>query len=273
MRVPILVSVITPVLNGEEHLEECIVSVLKQTYPYIEHIFADGGSSDRTLPLLEYFHQLYPDRIRYYSEPDSSGGEAANRTILKAKGEIIGFLGADDTYPVDAIQTAVDLFEDKVYFLFGSCNHMKNGKIFRTILARQPKKDELINGRFYLYGPAMFCRRELFDKIGLFSTSERYAAASDIDFLIRVSKKYHLYHTTKVLANFRTRIWLLNGKSWERSKAVLKAVYNITRDYGGKLTWSARVYSIACMIDFFRPILQPLYTLVDKYLMFRERKK
>jgi glycosyltransferase involved in cell wall biosynthesis len=272
MRVPILVSVITPVLNGEEHLEECISSVLKQTYPYIEHIFADGGSTDNTLPLLEKYHQMYKGRIRYYSEPDSSGGEAANRTILKAKGEIIGFLGADDTYPVDAIQTAVDLFKEDVYFLFGSCNHMKNGKIFRTVLARQPKKDELINGRFYLYGPAMFCRRELFDKIGLFSTTERYAAASDIDFLIRVSKEFHLYHTTKVLANFRTRIWLLNGKSWERSKAVLKAVYNITRDYGGKFTWSSRVYFIACMIDFFRPILQPLYNLVDKYLIWRDKK-
>ena len=47
-----LVSIITPVLNGVTYLEECIQSVLNQSYPYIEQVFVDGGSTDGTLDML-----------------------------------------------------------------------------------------------------------------------------------------------------------------------------------------------------------------------------
>jgi len=47
-----LVSIITPVLNGVKYLEECIQSVLNQSYPYIEHVIVDGGSTDGTLDIL-----------------------------------------------------------------------------------------------------------------------------------------------------------------------------------------------------------------------------
>jgi hypothetical protein len=200
---------------------------------------------------------------------DRNGFVAVIRARPIAYGQIIGFLGSDDTYSVDVIQTVVDSFREDVYFLFGSCNYIKNGKLLKTVMARKPKKDELINGRFWVYGPAMFLRRELLDEIGLFTTSDDYALASDIDFLIRVSKKYNMDYTTKVLGNFRTRPWLLNGKSWERSRMVLKATYKVTKDYGGKCTWTFMVYSLSLSIDFLRPILQPLYTLIDKELMRR----
>jgi len=56
-----LVSVVTPVLNGIKYLEECIQSVLNQGYPYIEHIFVDGGSTDGTLEMLASYQARYPD--------------------------------------------------------------------------------------------------------------------------------------------------------------------------------------------------------------------
>jgi glycosyltransferase involved in cell wall biosynthesis len=268
----LIVSIITPVLNGEEYIEECISSVLAQSYPYIEHIIADGGSTDGTLRLIEGYCQSYPNRVRCYSEADRNAADAVNKAIIKAKGQIINILGADDTCPADAIQTVVELFKEDVNFLFGSCNYIKNGKVFRTVMARQSKKDELINGRFWVYGPAMFYRRKVFEEIGMFTVSDEVTIACDIDLLIRVYQKYHMHYTTKVLGNFRTRIWLLNGKSWEYSKAVLKALHRITKSYGGKCTWSNRMYCLSCVIDFFRPVLQPLYTLVDKILIWRDKR-
>lgn len=264
-----LVSIISPVLNGEKYLEQCINSVLNQSYKNIEHIFIDGGSTDNTLRILKDFNDKYPERVKYCTSIDDSGSEAANKAIISSHGDIIGFLGADDYYSFDAIDKVVDIFDSlaDVNFLYGSCHYIKGEKIVKTIIAREPKKDELINGRFYVYGPSMFLRRKLFDEIGYFATSKDYAPASDLDLLIRISRRYKMYYTTDVLSNWRIRPWLLNGKSWERTCKVLKSSYIITKDYEGKCTWSARAYFLTCAIDFLRPILQPIYSLIDKYII------
>jgi glycosyltransferase involved in cell wall biosynthesis len=265
-----LVSVISPVLNGDEYIEECILSVLNQSYQNTEHIFADGGSTDNTLSILKDFNNRYPSRVKYFSTNGSSGSQSANDAIIASKGDIIGFLGADDSYTPNAIQNVVDLFShvyfEDVYFIYGSCNYIKDNKIVKIVIAREPKEDELITGRFYIYGPSMFYRRELFEEIGYFDTNPRYAAAGDLDLLIRISKQYDMHYTTNVLSNWRIRPWLLNGKSWERTLKVLKSSYFITSDYGGKCTWSARMYFLACAIEFLRPILQPAYNLIDRYI-------
>jgi len=65
-----LVSIITMVLNGVTYLEECIQSVLNQSYPNIEHIFVDGVSTDGTVDVLSSYKAKYPDQIRFISEPD-----------------------------------------------------------------------------------------------------------------------------------------------------------------------------------------------------------
>ena len=57
-----LVSIITPVLNSDKYLELCIESVLSQSYPYIEHILIDGGSTDGTLDMLSDYSTRYPDK-------------------------------------------------------------------------------------------------------------------------------------------------------------------------------------------------------------------
>ena len=67
-----LVSIITPVLNGAKYLDQCIASVLNQTYTHIENIFIDGGSTDGTIQILADYRQKYPERIIIVSLPDES---------------------------------------------------------------------------------------------------------------------------------------------------------------------------------------------------------
>src|SRR5690242_11235657 len=92
------VSVVTPVFNGRHTLRETIRSVLQQDYPNYEHIIVDGGSTDGTLDILKE----YPSLI-WSSEKDEGHYDAMNKGILKATGEIVNILNADDCYRPGAL--------------------------------------------------------------------------------------------------------------------------------------------------------------------------
>lgn len=100
-----LISIITVVYNGEQYLEETIQSVINQTYDNIEYIIIDGGSTDGTLDII----RNYEDQIDYWvSEKDNGIYDAWNKGVVCSTGEWIGFLGADDFYLSEAIQTYVN---------------------------------------------------------------------------------------------------------------------------------------------------------------------
>src|SRR4051812_23613887 len=88
-----LVSVITPSFNQAKYIERTLESVRNQTYPRIEHIVIDGGSTDGTIEILK--HQTF---ARWISEPDRGQSDALNKGIARAKGDIIGWLNSDDMY-------------------------------------------------------------------------------------------------------------------------------------------------------------------------------
>ena len=89
------VSVITAVYNGVHTIEECIKSIMNQTYKDIEHIIIDGRSIDGTLEVIE----RYKDKIaKVISEPDNGIYDAINKGIGLAIGDVIGVLHSDDFY-------------------------------------------------------------------------------------------------------------------------------------------------------------------------------
>lgn len=88
-----LLTVITAVFNGAQHLEETILSVIGQTYDNVEYIIIDGGSTDGTLDII---HQ-YDDAIDYWiSEKDSGVYDAWNKGIKISTASWILFIGSDD---------------------------------------------------------------------------------------------------------------------------------------------------------------------------------
>lgn len=170
-----LVSVITTVLNGVKYLEICIESVLSQSYPYIEHVFVDGGSSDGTLDVLASYKAKYPNRIRFISEPDKGSGDAWNKGLRMAKGDIFGWLGSDDTYEPDAIMTVVDFFRSNpdAYFVYGGCNYInEKGEIIGKFPTKDFDLEEAINDACCIALPSAFYKREVIEKVGLVDTRE-----------------------------------------------------------------------------------------------------
>lgn len=95
-----LVSIVTVVYNGAATLERTIESVLGQSYPAIEYIIVDGGSSDGTLELI----RRYEDRLALWvSEKDKGIYDAMNKGVALCSGEWVALINADDWYEPDAV--------------------------------------------------------------------------------------------------------------------------------------------------------------------------
>jgi glycosyltransferase involved in cell wall biosynthesis len=234
-----LVSIITPVLNGVKYLEICIQSVLNQSYPNIEHIFIDGGSTDGTLDMLLSYQAKYPHRIRFVSEPDKSAGEAWNKGWGIAKGEIFGWLGADDVYEPDTIMTVVEFFgiNPDAYFVFGDCNNIdEKGRLISRSYSEDFDLEEAINDTCCIPCPSAFYKREVIEKVGLLDTRER---GVELDYWIRVGKVFKIHRIGKTLSNFRIHEGGFTS-SKEANKLYALEGFAINRRHGGSI-FSARV--------------------------------
>lgn len=91
-----LVSVIIPVFNRAEMIEECVNSVLQQSYQEIELIIVDDGSTDNSSIIIKTIAKKNPQVIRYIYQKNSGVGTARNTGLVHAKGEFIQYLDSDD---------------------------------------------------------------------------------------------------------------------------------------------------------------------------------
>lgn len=173
-----LVSVITVVFNGAGHLEAAINAVASQTYPHIQHIVIDGGSTDGSVAIIE---RNQAKLAHWKSEPDRGLYDAMNKGIdaVTDPESYVLFANADDTlFSPDAIEQVMaksageDLVYGKMVFSDGEISGM---------LGREVKLEDL--ARETLCHPATFVKRRVFDKVGKFDTSFRIAA--DYDFIVR----------------------------------------------------------------------------------------
>ena len=98
-----LVSVIIPVYNSEKYLEECLESIINQTYPNIEIIAVDDGSEDSSLDILEQ----YSNKIDVYSQQNQGLASSLNLGISNVKGNWLKWFSPDDVMFPNTIETLV----------------------------------------------------------------------------------------------------------------------------------------------------------------------
>ncbi len=102
-----LVSILTPSFDQGRYLRDCLESVARQTYPRVEHVVVDGGSTDGSLDIL----RSYGDAIRWTSEPDRGQADAVNKAFAASRGEILGWVNSDDgLFGVNSIERVVAAF-------------------------------------------------------------------------------------------------------------------------------------------------------------------
>jgi glycosyltransferase involved in cell wall biosynthesis len=260
-----LVSIITPVLNGAKHLETCIKSVLEQIYPCIEHIFVDGGSTDGTLEMLLSYHAKYPDRVWFISKPGTGAGDAWNEGLRVAKGQIFGWLGADDMSEPGAIQLVVDFFKGNpdAYFVFGNCNFINaKGEIFGKSQTHDFDLKEIISDRNVIPCTSAFYKREVIEQVGVFEK----VIGSDRDYWIRVGQVFPIHRIETVLSSFRMHEGsATTGVDIKVRKKHMRQDCLTTRRYGGSIfAGYCRRYYWFVITEGLRPILGFAYPFLKK---------
>lgn len=259
----LLVTIITPVLNGVQYIEECLKSSLKQDYPHIEHLFIDGASTDGTVGILSDYSSRYPGRIRFISEPDSGGTEAVNKGIMLSKGEILQFMGSDDMCEPGAISAVVGFSRANpgAHLVYGDSNLIdEKGEIVGLFRTREYNLKDAISGAIFPAGTSTFYSRELFDRIGMFTE-----LVNDLDIFIRAGKSFPVYRIDKVLSNFRIHKGSLTTGSWERRKRQFRDARIVSLRHGGGIfsTYSMIHYAYV-LLDWFRPVFGPIYPFIGK---------
>lgn len=107
MKENFLVSVIVPVYNVEKYLDECIKSIMEQSYTNLEILLIDDGSSDNSINICNRY-SLIDNRIRVISQKNGGASKARNRGIRESCGEYIIFIDSDDYWDdLDALKVMI----------------------------------------------------------------------------------------------------------------------------------------------------------------------
>lgn len=224
----LLVSIITPSYNQAKYIEETILSVRNQDYPFIEHLVIDGGSTDGTLDIL----RKYEDRLTWISESDRGQADAINKGFRRAKGEILAWLNSDDAYVPGTIRTVVEHFRSHPQdnFIYGDAlaiNEQGREYGIRTHV-KQGGLDELVNELDFIVQPASFWRAEVWRECGELDESLRYNL--DYEYWMRVAQWHPLHYIPVLLA--RERLYA-QAKTFRGAIERLEETAAVARRHGG----------------------------------------
>ena len=108
------ISVVVPIYNAESYLSKCLDSIVGQTYENLEIILVNDGSKDKSLEIMEEFHQK-DARIKIINKENAGVSSARNRGIEEATGKYIIFIDADDYIEKNMFEVLEkDLFQNNV---------------------------------------------------------------------------------------------------------------------------------------------------------------
>ena len=143
-----LVSVITPAYNCAEYIDECIESVLNQTYQNWEMLIVDDKSTDNTQSIVESYAKK-DHRIKLFNQEKNAGTAAArNKALESSQGRFVAFLDSDDTWKPNKLERQLEfMLENKYGFTFTSFEFMSVKPLDKKKIFRVPEK---INYNQYL---------------------------------------------------------------------------------------------------------------------------
>lgn len=218
------ISVVTIVYNRARFISGALESTARQTYPNVEHILQDGGSTDGTLDIIQQ-HDMA--EIKLVSEPDAGIYDALNKGIKRATGDIIGVMHSDDFFADETVleRVAATMSDTDCDGVYGDLNYVSasdTGKTIRKWRSGNFEKAKLRKGWMPPH-PTLYLRREVFDKFGLYDPSYRISADYDAMLRFLVKGNISLAYIPEVLVKMR-----VGGES---NKSLAKILQKSREDY------------------------------------------
>jgi glycosyltransferase involved in cell wall biosynthesis len=173
------VSVVTAAYNAVSTIQRCCESVVSQDYAPVEHVVADGGSTDGTVDVLRKFG------VRYESAPDAGIYDGLSKGVRLAHGEFVHIMDADDWYAHPSVLSSVvaAMTEHEWDVCHARAAHVTaSGRVVR-VFGRNLDKRHLLKKMRVAY-PTVVVRRAVYERYGAFSVG--FQVAADYEFLLRI---------------------------------------------------------------------------------------
>lgn len=254
---PPKISVVTICFNAVEAIERTILSVVNQSYPNIEYIVVDGGSTDGTLDVIE----KYKSRIdKLISEPDRGIYDAMNKGVRLGTGDYIQFLNAGDMFHTNSsLADIVPQIACENTIVYGLAN-------FQYALmdkVRHPYPLNEMKDRMPFSHPATFVKLS-YHKEHLFDTT--YRSSGDYDFFYKAYYRDHVtfQHVPVVVADFEAEsgMSMTNYSLRKREDARVKG-----KDKD--LRWRIRYWKDMCVYN----VKQKLKRFIPASYLLKRRKR
>jgi glycosyltransferase involved in cell wall biosynthesis len=242
-----LVSVIVPVYNGAEYVGQALESALCQTYPHLEVLAIDDGSSDGSLGVLELY-AAKDSRVRVLRQHNGGVASARNRCIEEARGELIATLDADDLWQPTKIERQVRrLLEagDATGFVYcwwawiDGCS---------AILDRSPRWmvegeafEALVQINFTGNASVPLFRKRCVVEAGGYDPTLAAAGAGgceDWELVLRIASRYHVAVVPEILLGYRRLPGSMStacNTMWRSKELVIQQMQQLRPDIGSRV--------------------------------------
>ncbi len=208
-----LISIIIPLYNHEKFIREAVLSVLNQQVEDFELIIIDDGSNDESADIVT----AIPDRrIKFFSQSNQGAHRTINRGIKLAGGKYIAILNSDDIYHPDRLSRCLNYLEQnqQIAAVFTQVEAIdETGEHLYYFQTTPPYENkgfrshpdqlialDLLGKNLTTSTSNIFCRRQVFDEVGLF---RKFRYCHDLDFLLRLVYHKHVRWIREPLLKYR----------------------------------------------------------------------
>ncbi|MDR4464008.1 MAG: glycosyltransferase [Nitrospira sp.] len=225
------VSIVTVCYNAAATIADTLESIAMQNFLDVENIVIDGASTDNTLEIV----QRHARRLaQVLSEPDHGVYHAMNKGLALASGEVIGFLNADDVYAgKDVLSRVMAIMErEGLDALLGDVEFFRPEDPARTVRRYRSTgftPDRIAWGWMPAH-PALFLRRHVYERFGLFRTD--YRIAGDFEFCARIFRNETLFYRSVPETLVRMRTGGISTGGWRSTLLLNREVMRACRENG-----------------------------------------
>ena len=232
-----LVSVIVPTYNRASVLMEAVESVLAQTYPHLELLVVDDGSTDDTLERLQ---KIRDERLRVIRATHHGAAAARNKGLSEAKGELIGFCDSDDLWVPEKLAWQVNYLEEhrEIGLVYGDVMSFRGEDVETPsyFKERPPLQGgvflELLQKNF-IPNVSVLVRKNCLDQVGYFN--EDLKTSEDYELWLRFCARFQVGFVSRVLVKVRRHAGNITSDDHSTCLNHLTVLNSMKKNFAGEI--------------------------------------